>query len=189
MDASRPWLRCSAPPVAPPPLVVDPPPAWKKSAPVRSAPHVVPARVAAKDITVLSLGRHVSHLTSGKTHLWREGDRTVCRSWKCGTPETAVTQAKFMRVGCFVPDRVTTPHCRSCFSQKLDFLGITPSSDTGCREAADGSEDSGGYSTPSDSSETNASYSSVSMVSDDDGIMWPRRQVDVSSDDEPLRKR
>ena len=186
------------PPAAPPPLADAPavhhfpplPPPMKttggkasgdKRKPARGsrAPHVIPSLVGAKDISVLSLGRHVSHINTGKTHLWTAGDSTECRRWKCGSPDTATPLAKFMNVGIFVPDCTLTPQCRICFSQKLGFLMVPPDSDMGCAPVGENDAVSSGHSSW-DSSETVASFSSRSA--DERAAVVSS----ASSDDAPL---
>ena len=156
------------PPEAFPPLPPSSLPVKKAArittAPPSKAPHVVPPRVKPKNITVLTLGLHVSHINSGKTHLWMQGDRTLCRSWKCGPPDDATPLANLMDKGLFIPDLAVTPQCRLCFSKKLDFLHVPHGPDMGCHETDGALEDgvvSSGHSS-GDSSDTVQSYSSIS---------------------------
>ena len=91
------------------------------------------------------------------------------------------TQAVFVRVGGFVPDTPVSPHCRSCFVNKLDFLEVPLAPDTG---NADDGESGSGESSSGGSSETNCSNSSTELVGDEVGIMRPPNPVDVPSDDD-----
>ena len=73
------------PPAPPPPMV--PPSSVKK-------PNL--GTVGFKNVAILDMGRQVSNINNGKTHLWNSGLKTVCRSWECGTPENSRPFAKFM---------------------------------------------------------------------------------------------
>jgi len=183
----------AAPPPPPPPPIADGSPVLPTSAPlskttggkalgdkqklqlVKRAPHVIPSRVGAKDINVLSLGRHVSHINTGKTHLWKAGEKTLCRRWQCGSPDAATYLAKFMDEGVFIADCTLTPQCRVCFAKKLDFLMVPPDTDMGLSPADDTNAVSSGHSSR-DSTETVASFSSAPA------------SPSVSSDDAPLLK-
>ena len=142
--------------------VALPPPAVKITFPPTPPPPMVPPSsvkkpkaggVGFKNVAVLDVGLQVSNINNGKTHLWRSGLKTVCRSWECGTPDDSRPFAKFMGVGVFIPDCSISPQCRICFSEKLKFLRAPPADlKTGTPSSPSGSEN--------DSSQTSASMES-----------------------------
>jgi hypothetical protein len=108
---------------------------WAKSKACRSAAVVAVAPVAqptkkckislaASSVSVLDAGRQVVHMTTGRTHLWRSGNSTICALWRCGSPDDSAGPAMFAKIGETISDTVFTPLCRSCYSKRLDFLRI-----------------------------------------------------------------
>ena len=97
-------------------------------------------RVPETSACLLDIGRQVTHLHTGRIHLWRAGDYTICNSWKCGSPENAAGPASFIPPGKCLNDTPLTPHCRSCYSDRLSFLRI-PTAAPAAAEAADGNAD------------------------------------------------
>ena len=84
-----------------------------------------------------------------------------------------------------MPDTPVSPHCRSCFANKLDFLKVPLAPDTGSAdEVESGSGESGAASSSGGSSETICSNSSTELVQDEGGIMRPPNPIDVLSDDD-----
>ena len=146
--------------------------------PPSSVKKSVLGKVGIKNVAILDMGRQVSNLNNGKTHLWRDGLKTVCRSWECDAPENSPPFGKFMGVGVFVLDTVITPHCRICFSDKLKFLRVPPAElKSGAPASSSGSDD-------------DSSVTSVSMESDDAlGVvpMAEDRFFESSEDDKPIR--
>ena len=166
-SVAAPYFETCSPPAPPPPMV--PPSSVKKP---------ILGKVGIKNVAILDMGRQVSNLNNGKTHLWRDGLKTVCRSWECGAPENSTPFAKFMGVGVFIPDNAITPQCRICFSDKLKFLRVPPAElKTGDPASSSGSDD-------------DSSVTSESMESDDAPGVVPVTKdevIDSSEDDKPLR--
>ena len=100
-------------------------------------------------MTVLDIGRQVSHLVSGKTHLWNGGLSPVCNSWKCGSPDAAASQAIFLPLGTVVQDVPTTPNCRLCYSARLSFLRLPPVDEDGVGDPPNSSTSGGSSETES----------------------------------------
>ena len=93
-------------------------------------PHVPPGKrrkltkpvVRTVETAIVDVGRHVSHVNTGKTHLWKDGRKSVCRGWECGTPDAPASTAVFCGMGVKIKDTPVTPQCRRCYAQNLSFL-------------------------------------------------------------------
>ena len=163
------------PPTPPPPLV--PPssmnqPNW--------------GMVGPKHIEILDLWRQASNINDGETHIWKGGEKTVCRSWQCGAPDNPRPFAKFMGVGVFVPDCIVTPQCRICFSEKLKFLRVPPEQlKTGHPSSSSGSE--GESSLASASMDSDDSPGIAPPVETTNNIVMSLSASSSSDDDKPVR--
>ena len=71
----------------------------------------------------------VVHLNLGRVHVWTFGLYSVCRKWRCGTPEGPTELAVFHHDGDVISDTTWTPFCKSCYSERLGFLGVGETAD------------------------------------------------------------
>ena len=101
------------------------------------------------------------------------GGGTICKSWKCAPPEDAAPQACFRPFGKVINDTAISPHCRSCYSDRLSFLRMPlPSPNIDGTTLGDndivGDDALGDQASQSSSSET--CPEGESSVEDDNGL-------------------
>ena len=112
------------------------------------------------NVTVAQNLRQVSHIESGKVHLWYSGVSAACNNWKCGSPDMPLHSAVFAKNANSIANKPESPFCKNCYSNRLSFLQLhAPDADD------DGVSDDGGESSGYESGASDCEPASPARIS------------------------